>query len=109
MSLYQVQFSYTAEAWAKLARNPEDRSAEVGALLESLGGRLLSFYYYIGGEYDGVLILEAPDKEAALAATISAFAAGGAKALNTTELVSVEEGMEAMRRAGEQAFRAPGE
>jgi uncharacterized protein with GYD domain len=108
MPLYQIQFSYTPEAWARLASNPEDRSTEVGALLENLGARLISFYYYIGGKYDGVLTLEAPDKEAALAAAIAAFAAGGAKVLDMVELLSVEEGIEAMRRAGEQIFRAPG-
>lgn len=37
MALYMTQFRYTSEAWAALARNPEDRSAAVSALAESMG------------------------------------------------------------------------
>jgi uncharacterized protein with GYD domain len=44
MPLYMTQFAYTSEDWAALARNPEDRSEAVGRLLESMGGRLVSFY-----------------------------------------------------------------
>ncbi len=35
MSLYMMQFAYTSEAWAALARNPEDRSNAMRGLLES--------------------------------------------------------------------------
>ncbi len=55
MPLYMVQFSYTAEAWAALARNPEDRSEAVRGLAQSMGGRLVSFHYSFG-DYDGVLV-----------------------------------------------------
>jgi hypothetical protein len=32
MALYMVQFAYTAEAWATLAKNPQDRSGPVREL-----------------------------------------------------------------------------
>ena len=52
------------EAWATLRKNPQDRTEAVRVLVEQYGGRLLAFYYCFG-EYDGVLLLEAPDDLAA--------------------------------------------
>jgi hypothetical protein len=40
MPLYVTQYSLTTEAWAALAKNPEDRSIPVKALFEKIGGRL---------------------------------------------------------------------
>ena len=55
MSLYMMQFSYTSEAWAAMARNPEDRSVQVKANVEKLGGRLVGMYYCFG-EFDGLAV-----------------------------------------------------
>ena len=44
MPFYMTQFAYTPEAWAALVDNPEDRSAPVRELTESMGGRLVSWY-----------------------------------------------------------------
>jgi hypothetical protein len=38
MPLYMTQFAYTPEAWAALVDNPEDRSAPVREVVESMGG-----------------------------------------------------------------------
>jgi len=106
MSLYMVQFAYTPEAWAALVKNPEDRSAPVKALAERLGGRMLNMYYCFG-EYDGFVILEAPDETTAMAAVLAAIAPGHLKATKTTVLFTVEQAMEAMGKAGEIVYPAP--
>jgi len=108
MPLYMSQFSYTPEAWAALAQNPEDRSEAIRGLAESMGGRLVSFHYSFG-DYDGVLMLEAPDEKAVAAMILSAVSAGHVKAIKTTTLLSVEDAMEVFRRVGEQTYRAPGQ
>ena len=108
MPLYMTQFAYTTEAWNALSQNPEDRSEVLGGLLENMGGRMLSFYFSFG-EYDGVFIWEAPDEGTAAATILSAIAPGHVKAVKTTTLLSVEEAMGAMRRAGEQRYRGPGQ
>ncbi len=105
MPLYMSQFAYTSEAWTALARNPEDRSAAVRGLAESMGGRLISFHYSCG-EYDGVIIYEAPDDSNA-ATTV--LAAASARHLKTTTLLTVEDTMEVMRRTGEITYRGPAE
>jgi uncharacterized protein with GYD domain len=108
MPLYMTQFAYTPEAWATLVDNPEDRSAPVRQLAESMGGRLIGWYLSFG-EYDGLLIFEAPDDASAGAAVLGAAKRGHLRATKTTRLFTAEEGMEMMRRAGGTAFRAPGD
>jgi uncharacterized protein with GYD domain len=108
MPLYMTQFSYTPEAWAALVENPEDRSAILGRLVESFGGRLVSFYY-CRGEYDGVAIMEAPDDITGNAIAFAALSAGHLKATKTTELFEAEDVMEALRRAGTATYRGPGQ
>ncbi len=76
--------------------------------MESMGGRLVAFYHSFG-EYDGVIIFEAPDEGAAAAAILAAVSPGHIKAIKTTTLLSVEDTMEAMRRAGEVTYRRPGQ
>jgi uncharacterized protein with GYD domain len=108
MPLYMTQFAYTPEAWAALVDNPEDRSAPVRELTESMGGRLIGWYLSMG-DYDGLLIYEAPDDATAGAAVLAAARRGHLRATKTTPLFSAEEGIEIMRRAGGTAFRAPGQ
>jgi uncharacterized protein with GYD domain len=106
MAVYMTQFAYTPEAWAALAKNPTDRSAVIKALIEKMGGRMLSFYYAFG-EYDGVLISEAPDEATIMAVLIAAVSPGHIKATKTTPLITVEQSMEAMRKAGTLTYAAP--
>jgi uncharacterized protein with GYD domain len=106
MPRYMTQFAYTPEAWATLTDNPEDRSAAVRELLETHGGRLIGWYLSFG-EYDGVLIYEAPDDATAGALVLAAARHGHLSATKTTPLFTSEESMVMMRRAGTAAFRAP--
>ena len=106
MASYMTQFSYTAEAWASLAKNPEDRGAAVAALMEKIGGRMLNIYYCFG-EYDGVVIYEAPDDVSATAGIIAAITPGHLKATKTTKLFTTEQAMESMRKAGEVVYPGP--
>ena len=108
MPVYVSQFAYTPEAWAAFTDNPEDRSAPVREVVEAMGGRLIGWYLSMG-DYDGLLIYEAPDDASAGAAVLAAARRGHLRATKTTPLFSAEEGMEIMRRAGGTAFRAPGQ
>lgn len=107
MPLYMTQFSYTPEAWGALLRNPEDRSAAMKALGDQLGSKLVALYYSFG-DYDGVIINEAPDDVTAAAVILAAISPGHVKTTKTTRLLTVEEAMEAMRKAGSVTYHAPG-
>ena len=106
MSIYMAQWAYTPEAWAKMVKNPEDRSVAAKALIEKVGGGMLC-YYNCFGEYDGLAIYEAPDETAAASVALTAIAPGHLKAFKTTILLTVEQGMEAMGKAGAISFSGP--
>lgn len=106
MPLYMTQAAYTPEAWRALVRTPEDREAAVRELAERMGARVVA-YYNSFGEYDVVVIVEAPDEVTATALVLAALSAGHLRASRTTPLLTTAQAMEAMRRAGQQAYRAP--
>jgi uncharacterized protein with GYD domain len=108
MPLYMSQVSYTTEAWATLTKNPEDRSEVFSRLTQTMGGRLLSLYYTFS-EYDVLVIYEAPDESTAAAIVLAAISPGHLSRVKTTVMLSAEEGMEAMRKAGEATYRRPGQ
>jgi len=106
MTLYMTQFAYTAEAWAALAKNPQDRGAAFRQLVEKMGGKMVGIYYCFG-EYDGLVLYEAPDETTALATVLAAITPGHLKATKTTMLLTMETTMEAMRKAGGVAYTGP--
>jgi uncharacterized protein with GYD domain len=107
MPLYLSRFSYTPETWARLIGNPEDRQKAAREYIESVGGKLHGFWYAFG-EHDGYTLWEAPDN-VSMAAVALAIAGGGAlSSSETTVLLTVEETMDALRKAGQVGYRAPG-
>ena len=106
MPLYMVQFAYTADAWAALARQPQNRAQGVSDLCRKMGGRLVDLYYCFG-EYDGVVLVDMPDDTAVSAFVIAAAAPGHLKATRTTRLMTVDETMRAMQQAGQASYAAP--
>jgi len=106
MSVYMFQSTFTSDAWAGLAKTPQNRGEAVRPAIEQLGGKLIS-YYFSFGEYDSVVIAELPDNASAAAASIAAAAGGAIKAIKTTPLMTAEEGMEAMGKAGPAGYRPP--
>jgi uncharacterized protein with GYD domain len=76
-------FSYTAEAWKALAKNPQDRGQGFAALTESLGGRFHNLYYCFG-DYDGLVMYAADDDRSAAALVVAAITPGHLKATKTS-------------------------
>ena len=107
MPYYLTQASYTADSWAAQIKNPQDRAAQLGGMLESAGGKLHSFFYAFG-DYDVVLISEAPDNATIAKILIAAAGAGAISNLSTTVLLTAEEGLEAIRGAGGAGYQPPG-
>ena len=107
MAYYMIQAAFTPESWAKLVKSPEDRKAAIAPMVEQLGGRLEN-YWFAFGDYDSVVIVQVPDNITAAALSLAAAAAGALKAIKTTPLMTMEEGMEAMRKAGGAGYRPPG-
>jgi uncharacterized protein with GYD domain len=104
MPNYLHQVAYTSEAWKSLIAQPQNRFDAVRAPIEKLGGKLLHGWFAFG-DYDVVAITEMPDNVSAAAIAI-AFAGGGAcKSVQTTPLLTQQEAMSAMKKAGESGYR----
>lgn len=59
---------------------------------------MLAFYYSFG-EYDGMILAEMPDNVSGIATTIAAFSEGNLLNIKITILITVDEAMEAMKKA----------
>lgn len=106
MARYLVQAAYTAEAWESLVLQPQDRSRPVRTMVDKAGGRLEDFYLSFG-DYDVVCIVDLPDNTAAAAVSIAASAGRGIKAISTTPLLSVTEGVIALQLAHDLGYESP--
>ena len=107
MPLYLSRFSYTPETWARMIGSPEDRRTAAQSYIESVGGKHHGFWYAFGA-HDGYTLWEAPDN-VSMAAVALAIAGGGALgSLETTVLLTVDETMEALRKAEQVRYQAPG-
>ncbi len=108
MPMYLTRFSYTPEAWSRLAKNPEDRREAARTYIESVGGKLHGFWYAFG-EYDGYNLWEAPDNVSMAAVAIAIGGGGALSKIDTTVLMTVEETMDAMDQASKIHYRPPGQ
>jgi uncharacterized protein with GYD domain len=107
MPLYLTRFSYTPETWARLIGNPEDRRKAAQTYIESVDGKLHGFWY-VFGPHNGYTLWEAPDNVSMAAVALAISGGGALSTFETTVLLTVDETMDAMRRAKEVKYRAPG-
>lgn len=106
MPHYLHQVAYSSEGWRAITAQPENRLEVVRSAIEKLGGKLVTGWFAFG-KYDVIAITEMPDNVSAAALAI-AFAAGGAcKSVQTTPLMSQEEALAAMKKAGQSGYRPP--
>jgi uncharacterized protein with GYD domain len=106
MAMYMVQFTYTSEAWDEMVKKPQDRTIPSRDLVQKLGGKLLGLYYSLG-KYDGMALFEIPDDISASAVGLTVKASGTMKANKITRLFTMDETLEAMRKAGSSPFSGP--
>ncbi|HWK97623.1 MAG TPA: GYD domain-containing protein [Pseudolabrys sp.] len=109
MPIYITQGRYTREAIKGMLVKPEDRAEAVSRLLAKVGGKLIG-YYVTFGDYDFMLIADAPDNTQMAAVLLSAGASAGVTDLKTTVAMTSIEAKGAFAAASDVApgFRAPG-
>jgi uncharacterized protein with GYD domain len=104
MSLYLIQAAYSHEALRAMIQNPQDRTGALRGPIESLGGKIHNLFLSFG-EYDAVLLLEMPNNIAAAAIAIAVGAGGACKSIKTTPLLTVAEGIEALKEAARSGYQ----
>lgn len=108
MPRFLVEVAYTPEAWAAQLERPQNRIELLKPVLQTVGARFESAYFAFG-DADIVCILDCPDNVSAAALSLCFSAGGAIKAIKTTPLMTIEEGMEAMRKGARAlaAYTAP--
>jgi uncharacterized protein with GYD domain len=107
MALYLSRVSYTAEAWRALINKPEDRKKAVNAMIADTGATLKELWYAFG-DYDAYALIEAPDNATAASVALAVASSGAFSRFETTPLLSMEETIEALKKAKAVAYRPPG-
>ncbi len=99
MPLYMYQLAYTPESIAAQIKDPQDR-LEVAAMpvINAVGGKLIAGGYSFG-EYDIVVIYEAPDDESAAAVALAVAAGGAVRSAKTTKLMNGAQWISSLQKA----------
>jgi uncharacterized protein with GYD domain len=110
MPKYVSFFTYSSETWGRMISAPGDRAAALRQVLDSVGGSLDAMYWMFG-DYDGMVIFDAPDPASGAAVSIAAGSSGAFKHLETHELFTQEQLGETLARAKSttQAYQPPGQ
>jgi uncharacterized protein with GYD domain len=109
MAYFLLSGKFSQESMNALVQRPENRLLVTTRLLQGVGGRL-HYYFFCFGEYDFVLLYELPGNTSAAALTMVMMASGSVSSVKNTVLMSMEEAIEAMSKAGEAMgiYQPPG-
>jgi uncharacterized protein with GYD domain len=105
MPRYLLQASYSTEALTAMVKKPQNRTEVVRKTIEKLGGSMDAIWLSFG-DYDVVTIMEMPNNASAAAFALAIAAGGACKSVKTTPLLTVEEGMAAMKKAGNSGYKS---
>jgi uncharacterized protein with GYD domain len=97
MPLYMYQASYTAKSMADQLKEPQDPLEVIQPTLEEVGATLVVAGFPFG-EYDVVVVYEAPDDMTAASVAMAVAAAGEVRSGKTTRLLSGHEWLESLRK-----------
>jgi uncharacterized protein with GYD domain len=97
MTLYMYQASYTAKSMATQLKEPQDPAEAIRAALEDVGAKVLVTGFPFG-DYDLLVVYEAPDDMTAASVAMAVAAAGEVKSGKTTRLLSGQEWLESLRK-----------
>jgi uncharacterized protein with GYD domain len=94
LSHYILFIKWTEQGISKINESP-DRFSSFKAMLEKVGGKLIGGYYTFG-EYDVVIVMEAPNDEAVMSLMLKVGSAGNVRT-KTLKAFTTEEGIEIIK------------
>ena len=97
MALYMYQASYTARSMAAQLKDPQDPVEAISTALEEVGAEIVVAAFPFG-EYDVLVVYEAPDDVTAASVAMAVAAEGEVKSAKTTRLLSGEEWLDSLRK-----------
>ncbi len=106
MPQYLCEVAYSPQGWAAVVEKQQNRMEAIRPAVEKLGGRIKDAWFAFG-DYDVIAVFEMPDHINAAALSIALSAGGACRSVKTTPLISIEDGIEAIKRAGKSGYRPP--
>ena len=100
MTFYLIRAKMSHESMRALVERPEDRLITTTRFLRGVGGRLHNYFFSLGG-FDIVLVFELPDNVSAASLAMVLTASGSVSEVDTTVLITMEEAIAAMQKAGD--------
>ena len=97
MPLFMYQASYTAKSMAEQLKEPQDPVETIRPALEDLGATIVVAGFPFG-DYDVMVVYEAPDDMTAASVAMAVAAAGEVRSGKTTRLLSGQEWLESLRK-----------
>jgi uncharacterized protein with GYD domain len=97
MPHYMYQASFTAKSMADQLLQPQDPVEVIRPALEELGATIVVAGFPFG-EYDVVVVYDAPDDMTAASVAMAVAAAGEVRSGKTTRLLSGQEWLESLRK-----------
>ena len=94
MSHYILLINWTDQGIRKIKESP-DRFNQFKAIVEKVGGKLIGGYYTYG-EYDVVIVMEAPNDEAVMSLMLKVGSAGNVRT-KTLKAFTAEEGIKIIK------------
>ena len=107
MSLYLTRAKYSPDALKGMMANPGDREAAANAMFEAAGIKLHHMWY--SGDGEVICVVEGTAVAGSVASMV-VMASGGVSAVESRELITMAQMIDAMKGAGAVAakFRPPG-
>ena len=106
MTTFLIQGTYSASATASMVKHPQDRATVVRSMVEKAGGKLHGFWLAFGDQ-DIVVIAEMPDNVSVAAISMAVGASGTMSTYKSTQLLSSDEAVSAMKQASEISYQPP--
>ena len=106
MARYLIKAQFTSEAMASMIKNPTDREEAIRPMFEAMGCTLEQYYFAVG-ENNVYVLAEIPDNISGEALTMAVLASGAIASTKTTVLLTAQEAIEAMKKAGGIVYRPP--
>jgi len=106
MAKFLVHATYSADGFKGVIKDKASgRKAAIEKAMASVGAKLEAMYFTFG-DYDTVLIVDAPDSVSLMAVGLSACSTGLART-STTPLLTIEEADQAIKKSVQ--YRGPGQ
>lgn len=108
MAHYLIEVGYTPQSWSTQIDKQANVVERITPALDACGAKLQCLYYAFG-DVDLVGVIDFPTPEDAAAFALAVGSSGALRLYRTTPLLSIDQGIESLRRAAEvrKAYSPP--